>query len=321
MARLLVRRAFACVVVLAGLAMVAASAQERAGITGTWVASADPPPGVNAAPSSVLGPRFALADDGRAITLTRPARDGTFQLSFPADGTDVRWHAPGPLCHGDAERVERLAWEDASLVFTLVGTVPPGGTELRPSGATYVMRPVDADTLLVETTMAPAEGETARRTVGTAYRRSPEGMPAPPARERSNVASPPARIDRLAWLAGIWIGASGATTVEERWTPAASGAMIAVSRTLRGPQMAAFELLCIVEREGSLAYVAMPGARMPPTFFWLSGIDPSQATFENPTHDFPRLVRYTLREDDSLETTISAGGEDRAMRVVLRRQE
>jgi hypothetical protein len=36
---------------------------------------------------------------------------------------------------------------------------------------------------------------------------------------------------------------------EERWTPPA-GAMLAVSRTLKGDRMVAFEFLRIVERDG-----------------------------------------------------------------------
>jgi len=314
------RRLLVPIVLLAGLAAVTAAARQRPDVSGTWVASADVPAGVPAAPSPVLGSRFALDADAGSITLTRPARDGTVALTFPTDGTDVRWTAPGPLCHGDSERIERMAWKDSTLVFTLVGTVPAGGGEMRPSGLAYVLRLADAQTLVVETTMAPPAGETGRRTVGTAYRRSGETMPEPPARERSNVASPPARIAQLAWLAGAWVGTSGTTTVEERWTPAASGSMIAVGRTLRGVQMAGFELLCIVEREGSLAYVAMPGARTPATYFWLTGIDDRQVTFENPDHDFPRLIRYAHLADGSLETTISAGGEERAQRVVLRRE-
>jgi hypothetical protein len=44
------------------------------------------------------------------------------------------------------------------------------------------------------------------------------------------------------------------------------------------------------------------------------------ATFENPAHDFPRLIRYSRRPDGSLETAISGGPNQPAQSVVLRRQ-
>jgi hypothetical protein len=133
----------------------------------------------------------------------------------------------------------------------------------------------------------------------------------------------PATIAQAAWIAATWIGTSGTTTTtttEERWTPPASGAMLAIGRTLSGPQMSSFEFLCIVEREGSLAYVAMPNGRSPATYFMLTNITADSATFENPQHDYPRLIRYSKLPDGSLQTTISAGGDVRARSFTLKKQ-
>ena len=77
--------------------------------------------------------------------------------------------------------------------------------------------------------------------------------------------------------------------------------MLAVSRTLRDGLMSAFEFLCIVERDGGLVYTAMPNGRTPATDFTLTKIDDTSATFENPAHDFPKMIRYTKRPDGSLE--------------------
>ena len=95
-----------------------------------------------------------------------------------------------------------------------------------------------------------------------------------------------ATLTQLAWLAGTWAGGGGPVTFEERWTPAAGGAMLAVSRTLKGDRMVAFEFLRIVERDGGLVYIAQPNGR-PPTEFTLTAITADSATFENPMHDFP----------------------------------
>lgn len=96
-------------------------------------------------------------------------------------------------------------------------------------------------------------------------------------------------------------------TFEERWTDAAGGAMLAVSRTLKGDRLVAFEFLRIVERAGGLVYIAQPEGR-PPTGFTLTAIAADSATFEKPTHDFPKMIRYARQADGTLLAVVSDGG-------------
>src|SRR5688572_21193693 len=86
-------------------------------------------------------------------------------------------------------------------------------------------------------------------------------------------------LAQLAWLAGDWAGTMGRASIEERWTPAAGGAMLAVARTVKDDRLAAFEYLRIVERDGGLVYIAQPNGR-PPTEFTLTQITADSATFE-----------------------------------------
>jgi hypothetical protein len=122
--------------------------------------------------------------------------------------------------------------------------------------------------------------------------------------------SVPARasISQMSWLAGAWNGASGPVSFEERWTAAAGGAMLAVSRTVKSDRMVAFEYLRIVERDGTLIYIAQPGGR-PPTEFRLSAITPDSAMFENKAHDFPKVIAYAKKPDGTLEARVSDGGQ------------
>ena len=131
---------------------------------------------------------------------------------------------------------------------------------------------------------------------------------------------PPATgaIAQLEWLAGTWLGASGPTTFEERWSPAAGGAMLAVSRTVKGNAMVAFEFLRIVERAGHLVYIAQPGGR-PPTDFTATAVSAQSVTFENPAHDFPKVIRYAKQADGTLEARVSDGGQ-RAEVYIFTRQ-
>jgi hypothetical protein len=121
---------------------------------------------------------------------------------------------------------------------------------------------------------------------------------------------PPARatIADVAWLEDVWTLEDPSVNIEERWMPPAGGAMLGVSRTIKGDRMVAFEYLRIVERGDGLVYVAQPNGR-PPTEFVLTAVGPRAATFENPAHDFPKVIAYTLREDGTLEARISDGGE------------
>jgi hypothetical protein len=123
--------------------------------------------------------------------------------------------------------------------------------------------------------------------------------------------STPARgsVAQIAWLAGTWSGGDDPVRFEERWTPPAGGTMLAVSRTLKSDRMVAFEYLRIVERDGTLVYIAQPNGR-PPTEFTLTSITAESVTFENPMHDFPKMIRYTKRADGSLEARVSNGGQN-----------
>jgi hypothetical protein len=129
--------------------------------------------------------------------------------------------------------------------------------------------------------------------------RNPAPQPVSPAR---------ATIADVSWLSGSWQSEPMPSTVEERWSPAAGGAMLAVGRTLKGGRMVAFEFLRIVERDGGLVYIAQPNGR-PPTEFVLTHVASRTATFENRAHDFPKMIRYAVRPDGSLEARISDGGQ------------
>jgi len=295
-------------------ALFFSASSQRPDANGTWVASTDAPPGVAAAPSPVLGPRFALRTDGDSITLTRPRGDDVLAVNYKLDGTPSTYRVPGRLCEGEAQVIETLKWEEAALVLNLTGRVPAGGGPPTSFNVRRVMR-LTGDSLVVQGNMTQAGKPTE---VATVYKRSSETMPAP---KPAAFNGPAATIADAAWIAGVWSGPNGTVTVEERWTPAASGGMIGVGRTLRGAALTGFEFLCIAERNGTLVYAAMPDARFPATFFTLTGVTPTSATFENPSHDFPKLIRYTKLADGSLETAISAGPTAKPTTFVLKREQ
>lgn len=127
-------------------------------------------------------------------------------------------------------------------------------------------------------------------------------------------------FEKLKWIAGSWTGAMGRATIEESWTSPAGGAMLGVSRTLAGPRMVAFEFLRIVQKEGETYYIAQPGGR-PPTEFKLTSATETQAIFENPKHDHPKIITYERDADGDLLATIEGdeGGQHKKQQFRFRR--
>jgi hypothetical protein len=65
---------------------------------------------------------------------------------------------------------------------------------------------------------------------------------------------------------------------------------------------------------------AMPNGRAPATEFVLTAVTKNSATFENPSHDYPKAIEYTRRADGSLETAISGTAGQRVVTVILKKQ-
>ena len=110
----------------------------------------------------------------------------------------------------------------------------------------------------------------------------------------------------LAFMTGDWESGAPDLKFEERWTEEAGGLMLGVSRTLKGDRAVGFEFLRVEFRENGVVYVAQPGGRSK-TEFKLTVSDGKSATFENPAHDHPKLIRYSLTDDGSLRVDVEGG--------------
>jgi hypothetical protein len=291
-------------VILAAVSVTAAwlsAAPQHPDFSGGWTASKELPPDVPIAPSPVFGSRFWLDQKGEQLIVVRPIRDTAMRISHPLGGGEVRTRVPGAMCFGDSTTITSVSWEADALVHRIHGTIPPGSSTVTPAAVRQVFRKISPDSLLVEgVTRLP--GSTEPVTVGTIYTRTAEPPPVTPVPAIKTAA---ATLDRLQWLAGSWSRETASGSSEERWTPASGGSMLAVSRTVRNGAVSEFEFLCIAERAGGLVYTAMPNGRTPATDFTLTAIEDRSATFENPSHDFPKMIRYALRPDGMLEATIS----------------
>lgn len=307
------RTSVPAVVVLCIAVFATPAVAQPAAIAGTWVASRETPTGVAIAPGPVLGERFGVRLDAGAVTLTRVLRGAVVVTTLPVTGAEVRASLPGRSCMGDGTIITSLT--QTAEVLTLTQSMQQAGAAQAVAAPAYRVRLESADRLVVESTMrTSAQG--APTQVGTVYVRSSDPLPRaePPA-----VRGAKATIGDISWLAGDWEGLAGPSSLEERWSPAAGGAMLAISRTTRAGTMSAFEFLCIAERAGSLVYTARPNADAP-TDFTLTHLDADSATFENPAHDFPKRIRYVRRPDGSLAATISGAEGQRPVTFVFTRR-
>ncbi|HUR21730.1 MAG TPA: DUF6265 family protein [Vicinamibacterales bacterium] len=291
-------------------------------LTGTWLATKDTPATMAPAPSAVFGERFGLRQEGKNLALIRPVRGRATALTvvFPLDGSETTVLSPSRPCMGQSGQVITMAWESDVLRYLIVGTVAPGASSptRSPTPFGYRFRSISAEKLVIETTMRDAaSGEV--RAIGTVYQRSTEALPEIPPAPPKTPPVAPAKIAQVSWIAGDWINVTGTGSIEERWSTGAGGGMIATSRTLRGDVMTAFEFLCISERDGTLVYTAMPNAGTA-TDFTLTKVDADSATFENPAHDFPKMIRYAKRADGGLDATISGAAGSRPTTFSFKRK-
>lgn len=123
---------------------------------------------------------------------------------------------------------------------------------------------------------------------------------------RPVAAQAPSSVAPAAWIAGCWVTERGKAKIEEQWMAPAGGTMLGMGRTIREGKLDDYELMIIRAKEGRVDYEAHP-MMQPTAVFTATVVSDSLLQFENPRHDFPRLIAYQRRGADSLVARIAAG--------------
>ncbi len=114
-------------------------------------------------------------------------------------------------------------------------------------------------------------------------------------------------IAKVGWLAGSWSGPHDDGVIEEHWMAPSGKTMIGMGRLVVDGKTIFFEFLRLKEEaDGSVVYYAQPGGRSPATPFKLTESRPGVLVFENPEHDDPKVIRYTLGGNGAL-TAVTEG--------------
>jgi hypothetical protein len=123
---------------------------------------------------------------------------------------------------------------------------------------------------------------------------------------RGAVGQSPASIKHAAWLAGCWVTLRGQATIEEQWMAPAGGTMLGMARTVKAGRLEDYELILLRAHDGRVDYEAHP-MMQPTAVFTATVVSDTLLQFENPRHDFPRLIAYRRHGPDSLRARIAAG--------------
>ncbi len=64
---------------------------------------------------------------------------------------------------------------------------------------------------------------------------------------------PAATLDDVAWMVGNWSGEAFGSSFESHWNPESAGSMVGFFKLFNGDNVSFYELLLLVEEEGSLS--------------------------------------------------------------------
>lgn len=113
-------------------------------------------------------------------------------------------------------------------------------------------------------------------------------------------------LSQLKWLEGHWQNATPEGTYSETWTTE-NGHLTGKSYFVNGTDTFSQEGLMLEQRGDEVYYVPTVKDQNngKPVDFKLTGSQNNQWIFENPEHDFPQKISYTLVREDSLVAEIS----------------
>ncbi len=116
-----------------------------------------------------------------------------------------------------------------------------------------------------------------------------------------------APLEQASWLIGTWKRNTSKGIVYERWIQKSADEFYGLSYSIKENDTIIFETISIVQDNDRLTYIP----RVPdqnegrPIHFHQSIINNREMVFENPDHDFPQRISYTLIKQDSLIAVVS----------------
>lgn len=114
----------------------------------------------------------------------------------------------------------------------------------------------------------------------------------------------PFSMDKLNWILDKWVGEGNGGTMYENWVKADENLFNGEAYTIKNGDTIFTESLKIEKIGDDIFYVAEVAHNPGPVSFRLIELSDTGAVFENPGHDFPNRIIYTLKDDGSLYARI-----------------
>jgi hypothetical protein len=110
----------------------------------------------------------------------------------------------------------------------------------------------------------------------------------------------------VSFMAGCWEmkDRGRKTVINEQWMAPSGDGMLGMNRTLIQGRVSAFEFLRIIEKGGTLYYVALPSENSAPTSFELKSASRNSVVFENLANDFPKTITYRIVRPDAMTAVV-----------------
>ncbi len=135
-------------------------------------------------------------------------------------------------------------------------------------------------------------------------------------------ARPQATLEDAAWLEGSWAGEAFGGTFEQVWNPASAGSMVGLFKLMNGDEVNFYEILLLVEEEGSLSLKVKHFA--PDFTAWEDKTDYTRFRFIRADGDalhFSGISFYRIDDDEMHAYLVMRSGDSlREEKLVYRRR-
>ncbi len=118
------------------------------------------------------------------------------------------------------------------------------------------------------------------------------------------------KLSDLSWMVGQWQCKADSAEFEEHWMRASGDSMIGMGREVKDGKLAFHEYLRLEDRDDGIYYIAQPFGKLI-TEYKLTNATPTVMLFENPDHDFPKKIEYSLQKDGSIFVAGSGDASDK----------
>lgn len=116
-------------------------------------------------------------------------------------------------------------------------------------------------------------------------------------------------VSRFSWLNGNWVMPGDEATITESWKTINDTLMEGRSDFVKGDSVIPSETIRLYQRQGDLYYEPTTAGQNDamPVAFKLTSFSDTSFVAENPEHDFPKRISYTLVNKDSIHAFIDGG--------------